>query len=87
LATYQDEGLIGVALCAAILLSLLLYALTRRAGPSLAVAVFIIVYCLIASSTETGLGDVSPYLLDLTVAASLLASPLGGVVAGSRTAA
>ena len=40
----------------------------------LAVAMFIIVYCAIASTTETGLGDVSPYLLDLTIAASLLTS-------------
>ena len=32
-------------------------------------------YCLVASITETGLGDASPYLLELTVAASLLAAP------------
>jgi hypothetical protein len=29
-------------------------------------------YCLVASFTEVGFTDVSPYLLDLTVAASLL---------------
>jgi O-antigen ligase len=77
LAVFQDEGLIGVSLCAAIFVSLLLLALTRRAGPALAVAVFIIVYCLIAATTETGLGDVSPYILDLTVAAALLAQDRG----------
>jgi hypothetical protein len=29
----------------------------------------------VASFTEVGLGDASPYLLDLTVAASLLVAP------------
>jgi hypothetical protein len=73
-ATYLDEGLLGDALCAAVLLSLLMLASTRPRGSSLAVALFIIVYCGIASITETGLGDVSPYILDLTLAAGLLAS-------------
>ena len=73
-AAYQDEGLLGVALCAAVLLSLLLLATTRPRGPSVAVAVFLIVYCAVASWTETGLADASPYILDLTVAAALLAS-------------
>ena len=45
------------------------------AAPARAMAVFLIVYCLIASFTETGLGDASTYLLDLTLAASLLAAP------------
>ncbi len=76
-SAYNDEGLIGVAICAAVFLCLIMLALRQRPGPSLAVAVFIIVYCLIASVTETGLADVSPYLLDLTIAASLLASPIG----------
>jgi O-antigen ligase len=75
LATYQDQGLLGDALCAAILLSLLLLAATRPRSPGVAVAVFLVVYCAIASFTETGLGDVSPYILDLAVAASLLALP------------
>jgi len=73
-ATYLDEGFLGVALCAAILISLLMLATTRPRSSSVALAVFIIVYCAIASWTETGLGDVSPYVLDLTVAASLLAA-------------
>ncbi len=81
-ATYLDEGLLGVALCAAILISLLMLAATRPRGPSLAVAVFIIVYVVVASMTETGLGTASPYLLDVTVAASLLA-PIPAVRRGS----
>jgi lysylphosphatidylglycerol synthetase-like protein (DUF2156 family) len=75
LATYQDQGLFGVTICAAIILTLLLLATTRPRGPSVAIAVFLVVYCTIASFTETGLGDASPYVLDLAVAASLLATP------------
>ena len=52
-----------------------LTAVTRPAGPRRAIALFIVAYCITASFTETGLGDASPYLLDLTVAASLLAVP------------
>ena len=75
LATYQDQGLFGVGICAAIIVTLLLLATTRPRGPSVAIAVFLVVYCSIASFTETGLGDASPYVLDLAVAASLLATP------------
>jgi hypothetical protein len=84
-STYQDEGLVGVVLCAAILLALLMLATTRPRGPSLAVAVFIVVYCTIAATTETGLGDASPYILDLTVAAALLAPALTTVRLDTRT--
>ncbi len=84
-STYQDEGLVGVVLCAAILLTLLMLATTRPRGPSLAVAIFIIVYCAIAATTETGLGDASPYILDLTVAAALLAPSLLNTAPDPRT--
>ena len=70
--TYLDEGIFGVALVAALLVLLLLGALSDAPGPARAIALFLIVYCLFASITETGLGAPSPYLLDLTVAASLL---------------
>ena len=83
-ATYQDQGLFGVAVCIAIIISLLLLATTRPRGPCVAVAVFLVVYCTVASFTETGLGDVSPYVLDLTVAASLLAVP-GDAIARAAT--
>jgi hypothetical protein len=55
------------------LLSLLLIAAFRPRGPTRALALFLLVYCLIASFTETGLGQASTYMLDLTIAASLLA--------------
>jgi hypothetical protein len=74
-ATYQNQGLLGDVLDGAMLLCLLLIALLRPSGPARALAVFLVVYCSIASFTESGLGGASPYLLDLTVAAALLAAP------------
>jgi hypothetical protein len=76
-ATHLELGSFGIALVVALLLVVLLAAVTRPAGPRRAVALFLVVYCLTASFTETGLGDSSPYLLDLAVAASLLATPPG----------
>jgi len=73
-ATRLELGRFGVTIVVALLLVLLLAAVTRPAGPRRAIALFLIVYCLTASFTETGLGDASPYLLELAVAASLLAS-------------
>jgi hypothetical protein len=71
-ASYLDQGWFGIVVQATVIIVLLLLAATRERGPQRAVALFIIVYCLVASFTETGLGTASPYLLDLTVAASLL---------------
>lgn len=73
-ASYQDQGWFGVVLQAAMLLLLLAMVATHVRGPRRAVALFLIVYVIIASVTETGIGDASPYLLDLAVAASLLSS-------------
>jgi len=75
IATYQDQGIVGVVLEAVMFLVLLGIALTRPRGPTRALALFLIVYCLFASFTETGMGEASTYLLDLTVAASLLVIP------------
>jgi hypothetical protein len=76
-ATHLELGRVGVALVVAILLVIFLAAWTRPAGPRRAIAIFIVVYCVMASFTETGLGDASPYLLDLAVAASLVVGPPG----------
>lgn len=72
---YQDQGIVGEVLVAALLLFLLLTALFRARGPTRALALFLIVYCLVAGVSESGLGAASQYLLDLTVAASLLTFP------------
>lgn len=75
LAVYLDQGWFGVLVVAALLLFLLLLAITHRRGVRRAAALFLVIYCLVASITETGLGDASPYLLELVIAASLLAAP------------
>ncbi len=75
IATYQDQGIVGDVLEGVMFLVLLVAALLRPRGPARAMALFLIVYCLFASFTETGMGEASTYLLDLAVAASLLVVP------------
>ena len=74
LASYHAQGLFGVIICAVILVFLLVTAYFQPRGLQRALALFLVTYCLIASFTEVGFTDVSVYLLDLTVAASLLVS-------------
>lgn len=75
LAVYAEQGLLGVTLVAAFIVVLAGVALLRPPSLARACAIFLISYCAIASYTEAGLGDASPYLLHLTVAASLLVVP------------
>lgn len=75
LAVYNEQGLVGVGLVAAIIIVLGGVALLRPPSLQRACAIFLISYCAIASYTEAGLGDASPYLLHLGLAASLLAAP------------
>jgi hypothetical protein len=72
LAAYEQEGLVGVVVCAMILLFVLVTSYFQPRGLQRALALFLVSYALVASFTEVGFTDVSPYLLDLTVAASLL---------------
>lgn len=72
LGSYLDLGLTGVILAATLLLFLLAAAYFQPRGVERALALFLVTYCIVASFTETGLSNASPYLLDLTVAASLL---------------
>lgn len=72
IATYQNQGVAGFVLEAIMFLGLILTAMLRPRGPTRAVALFLIVYGLFSSYTETGMGEASIYLLDLTLAASLL---------------
>lgn len=76
-ATYLEQGWFGVVMHATLLLVLFLMAATHVRGAQRALALFLIVYCLVASFTETGLFSASSYLLDLTVAVALLAAPAG----------
>jgi O-antigen/teichoic acid export membrane protein len=75
LAAYQDQGLVGDVLIGAFLLALLVGAVKAPPGRGRALALFLITYGLIASYTEVGLGDASPYLLEMTLAAALLTVP------------
>jgi hypothetical protein len=75
LAAYEEQGLFGVVLCATILAFLLVLAYFQPRGLQRALALFLVAYALVASFTEVGFMDASPYLLDLTVAASLLVPP------------
>jgi hypothetical protein len=78
LASYMQEGLFGVIVCAMILVWLFVVAFFQPAGVRRALALFILTYCLLASYTEDAFTDVSTYLLHLTVAASLLIVPIAG---------
>jgi hypothetical protein len=73
LSSYMQEGLFGVVVCATILTFLFVAAFFQPPGVRRALALFILTYCLVASFTEDAFTDASTYLLDLTVAASLLA--------------
>ncbi len=72
LSSYLDEGLIGVTICAAILLFLFVSAYFQPRGVQRALALFLVTYLLVASFTEDGFTDASTYLIEIALAASLL---------------
>jgi hypothetical protein len=78
MSSYEQLGLFGVVICVIILIFLLVTAYFQPRGVRRALALFLIAYCLVASFTEDGFTDVSPYLLDVVLAASLLVPPLEG---------
>lgn len=77
-ASYLNQGLFGDVADGAALLVLFLIAILSPRGPRRAVALFVLVFCFLSSFTETGLGEASPYLLDLAVVASVLMMPIRG---------
>lgn len=81
LTVYYEQGLIGVVILTTLLASLIIVAALRPPSLERACAIFLIGYGLIASYTEVGLGDASPYLLNLALAVILLTPRI------SRTAA
>ena len=86
-AVYHEQGWVGLLVVTGYLLALLMAILLRPLNPERTCALFLIVYCLCASYTEVGLGDASPYLLELAVATSLTMAPTrrpAGEVAASR---
>jgi hypothetical protein len=78
LSAYQQEGLFGVGLCAAILIFLLIAAFFQPPGIRRATILFLTVYCLLASFTEDAFATPTGYLLQLFIAASLLGTSSSG---------
>jgi hypothetical protein len=74
LSSYQQEGLVGVGVCALIVIFLLIAAFFQVPGIRRAAILFLATYCLLASFTEDAFEAPSSYLLHLVIAASLLAS-------------
>jgi hypothetical protein len=76
LSVYYELGWAGVAISACIVGTLLVGAALRPPSPQRTIAIFLVAYSCVASYTEVGLGDASPYLLNLFVAAALIAAPV-----------
>jgi hypothetical protein len=72
LAAYLEQGLLGVIVCATMLLFLVVTAFFQPPGIKRALALFLITYSLVASFTQVGFADATTYLLELTLVASLL---------------
>lgn len=82
LSSYEELGIVGVVVCAIILAYLLISAYFQPRGLERALGLFLIVYCLVASFTETGFTDASTYMLDIALAASLLTQPVRSLASG-----
>jgi len=72
LVAYLEQGIVGVILCALMWLFLLVTAFFQPSGTRRALALFLITYTLVASFTQVGFAQATTYLLELTLAASLL---------------
>ena len=76
LVTYLEQGILGVIICAVMALFLLVAAFFQPSGTRRALALFLITYCLVASFTQVAFAEPTTYLLELTLAASLLVPPV-----------
>jgi hypothetical protein len=76
LVAYLEQGLIGVVICAAMLVFLLVAAFFQPPGTRRALALFLITYGLVASFTQVGSAEATTYLLELVLAASLIVPPV-----------
>jgi len=72
LVAYMQMGLFGAVICGVVVLFLLVTAFFQPPSPQRALALFLITYCLVASFTQVGFADVTTYLLEITLAMSLL---------------
>jgi hypothetical protein len=71
-ADYQDQGVVGDVLTGLMFVVLLVMAAFAPRGPRRAIALFLVLYCLVLSFTEDGAGIASGYAMNMTVAASLV---------------
>ncbi len=76
LSVYHEQGRVGVAIMTLIFVVYLARILSRRPSAARAMALFLVVYVLIASYTETGIGDMSGYVLHLVMAMVLVVVPV-----------
>ena len=74
LAAYVEQGLVGVAIAGAMVVVLGWTILRARPSPRRAIAAFLLTFVLVSSVTETGISDVSTYLLQVFVAAIVMTS-------------
>jgi hypothetical protein len=78
LVAYMQQGLFGVIVCVTMLLFLLINSFFQPPGIRRALALFLTSYAIVASITQVGFTDATIYLLELTVAASLLTPSVVG---------
>jgi len=76
LGAYFDLGIVGVIICAAMVLFPLISGYLQPRSAQRALGLFLATYLLLSSFTETGLSDANVYLLELALAASLLVPPI-----------
>jgi hypothetical protein len=84
LSSYDELGLFGVSVCVIVLIFLFVNAYFQPRSMERAIALFLVVYCIMASITETGITDVSPYMLEVTLAASMMVPVRGPSLARRR---
>jgi len=73
LSVFHEEGQAGLVVIGLIYAVLLLQIMLRPPGVARAIALFLLLYCAVASYAETGIGDMSSYVLHLLLAGSLVA--------------
>lgn len=73
LAVFHEEGQAGLVVIGLIFALLLIQIMLRPPGVARAIALFLLLYCAVASYAETGIGDMSSYVLHLLLAGSLVA--------------
>lgn len=76
LSVYHEQGRVGVFVMTLIFVVFLARIMSRRPSMARAMALFLVVYVLIASYTETGIGDMSGYVLHLIMAMVLVVVPV-----------